>query len=93
MRETFTTVYNKLARYRKRCRQCNKLIQDGQSATFWKVKKHGRGHQFYFTTAWLPFHESCYDQMISEESEVLEPGCHSNHPDATATECDLEEVN
>ena len=76
MRETFTTVYNKLARYRKRCRHCKKLIQDGQSATFWKVtRKHdtsnfiqGRG-RWVNKVAWLPFHESCYDQMIKDQSE------------------------
>ncbi len=69
MRETFTTVYNKLARYRKRCRQCNKLIQDGQSATFWKVRKTRTTsyNNQRKTVAWLPFHESCFDQMISEE--------------------------
>jgi len=75
MREIFTTIYKQVTKNRKRCRVCDRLIQDGESATFWKVtRKHdtsnfiqGRG-QWVNKVAWKPFHSSCYDQMIKDQS-------------------------
>jgi len=72
--EYFTTEYKKLARRRKRCRGCNRLIQDGELATFRKIEGRrdtsnsiqGRG-RFVNYTRWLPFHADCFLLDFPEE--------------------------
>jgi len=76
MRQTFTTEYRQVTKHRKRCRVCDRLIQDGQLATFWKVtRKHdtsnfiqGRG-RWVNKVAWMPFHSTCYNQMVKDQEQ------------------------